>query len=837
MSTPHVLIVEGHVPTRSLMRVTLQAEGYGVMEAESGRRALDVVETGAPALVFLDCKLPDMDGLEVGRQLGLLAPGMPLIALTGWASADESRLLAAGFLDVLVKPIQTARLVELVERYLGEPPPGPFRSGKRVLLVDDDPVQRKLAQLALSGAGFAVSVAEDGATALRLAAQEPPDVIVSDVLMPQMDGFAFCKAVRTHEALAGVPVVLMSAHYLEDDDRKLAARFGANRYVSRTDGFGTVVRAVLAAINSPVGELHSPPAEDLQAEYLRRVAHQLERQASIGMGLARRVSLQASALSVIDGLSDSLARQLDPESALDETLAHCLEAAGISMGAILLYGDDAKLSLKAQAGPELELAWEKHASLLQEVRHGGALVLPSAEGGGAGEKLLLALGATSAVAVPISARSEVLGTLLLASTGTNLAGAEGESAVRAARAISTQLGQALALSRMFSKLSSAEQRYRALFENARDAIAVLSPAGVILEANRGWELLLRLPRALLLGRNISDFAPLTSQNSRRSEYAQSIADGGGPAAALPLQREDGSVIEVEISRTVVEIAGEPSVLIIGRDVSERLQLEGQLRQSQKMEAIGMLAGGIAHDFNNVLSVILSYSETLLGGLKAGAPMREEIEEIHQAGKRSADLTRQLLMFSRQQVLAPKVLDLNCVLVRMERMLQRILGADVALSSLRTPQLGRVRIDPGSMEQVIMNLAVNARDAMPKGGKLTLETANVYLDARHAAQHHGATQGAHVMLAVTDSGGGIDPATQPRIFEPFYTTKGVGAGTGLGLSTVLGIVQQSGGHITLDTQLGRGTTFKVYLPRVEAESDLPPALSEAASPVGSETILL
>jgi len=265
--------------------------------------------------------------------------------------------------------------------------------------------------------------------------------------------------------------------------------------------------------------------------------------------------------------------------------------------------------------------------------------------------------------------------------------------------------------------------------------------------------------------------------------------------------------------------------------------EEQLRQAQKMEAVGRLAGGIAHDFNNVLSVVLSYGEMLLTDLTPGDPMRESVEEIRKAAKRAADLTRQLLMFSRQQVVEPKVVDLNDVLAGLDKMLRRILGADVDLASLPGVSLGRVRVDPGSMEQVVMNLVVNARDAMPTGGKLTMETTNVELDEAFAGDHYGVRPGRYVMLAVTDTGGGMDKATLARIFEPFFTTKEKGKGTGLGLSTVFGIVQQAGGNIWVYSEPGKGTTFKIYLPRVDAEVD-PLRMTMAPSTLrGSETILL
>jgi two-component system, cell cycle sensor histidine kinase and response regulator CckA len=274
-----------------------------------------------------------------------------------------------------------------------------------------------------------------------------------------------------------------------------------------------------------------------------------------------------------------------------------------------------------------------------------------------------------------------------------------------------------------------------------------------------------------------------------------------------------------------------------RAENRRDSLEEQLRQAQKLEAIGRLAGGVAHDFNNVLSVILGYTEDVLHTLEPSDVRWQDMKEIESAGVRAAALTRQLLMFSRQQVLEAKVLDLNEVLTNMDRMLARILGERIELSLLPGAKLGRIRADRSNLEQVIVNLAVNARDAMPTGGRLTVETANVVADEEFVRQHLGCKPGAYVRLAVTDTGVGMDAATRARIFEPFFSTKEQGKGTGLGLSTVFGIVQQSGGGVWVYSEPGHGTTFKVYLPRVDAELDDAEPPPSRGNVNGTETILL
>jgi two-component system cell cycle sensor histidine kinase/response regulator CckA len=337
----------------------------------------------------------------------------------------------------------------------------------------------------------------------------------------------------------------------------------------------------------------------------------------------------------------------------------------------------------------------------------------------------------------------------------------------------------------------------------------------------------------LIGRSMQEVYPGIEQTPMFAQLSRCMNERAASRLTNDFSYPDGVVRCFELHIQPCE----QGVAVLSIDVTEGRRVEAQLRHAQKMEAVGRLAGSVAHDFNNLLSVILGYSSMLLADLKPIDPIRADIDLIRLAGEKAAALTRQLLAFSRQQVLAPRVLDLNEVVQGGERMLRRLLGEDIELIMRYDRNLARVRVDPGQIDQVVMNLALNARDAMPTGGKLTIETKDVVLDASYTAEHFGVTPGPYVMLAVSDTGLGMDKETQTRIFEPFFTTKEVGKGTGLGLSTVFGIVRQSGGNIWVYSELGGGSTFKVYLPRAEGEEPEPVEFVEPVTLKGTETILL
>ncbi|MCY3023175.1 MAG: PAS domain S-box protein [Planctomycetota bacterium] len=394
-------------------------------------------------------------------------------------------------------------------------------------------------------------------------------------------------------------------------------------------------------------------------------------------------------------------------------------------------------------------------------------------------------------------------------------------------------------------LRESEARFRVLVEAAPEAIFVQS-GGRFVYLNPAMLRLLGASRLEdMLGTELMErIAPEYQEAVRGRIRLQRETGKPAPLMDQEYLRLDGSRVPVETTAVPVRFQGLDAHLVFVRDITERKQAEAetatlqeQFRQAQKMEAIGQLAGGVAHDFNNLLFVINGRIELLLARLAPDDPARKELEVVYKAGQRAVNLVRQLLAFSRRQVLQPKVLDLNAVLADMDKLLRRLIREDIAFTTVLDPALKPTKADPGQIEQVLMNLVVNARDAMPDGGKLTIETANVELDASYCRTHAGVEPGPYVMLAVSDTGCGMDENTKARLFEPFFTTKEVGKGTGLGLATVYGIVRQSGGNIGVYSEPGKGTSFKVYLPRVQ---ETPSRASRLIAPMvlrGTETILL
>ena len=953
-----VLIVEDNPITRKMMKLALESDGYDVVEARDGATALEFAARRLPDLVIQDYVLPDMDGMRLLDGLRAMpgAEATPVLMVTGMVSQlDELRGRAGGPTSVLPKPIEPSRLLEIVRSCLMDETANAGR-GRRILLVDDELLGRRLAALRLRDAGFQVEAAATGREALRLARLAPPDAILSDVLMPGMDGFEFCLRVRQDPLLRSIPVVLLSSAFLEEADRRLASEMGANALLPRSSDLREGIDALILAL-SQSGVPSVGTGSDVAALHAERVQIQLAKQLARNEALLRQGAIQAAALSVVRGLTMALANPAEVASVLGDVLVHCLDAAGLSTGVLYLIGRDGEMRLQAQAGlpssgRDAAAGCFGHPEILRAAMDHGqpeAYVFAEARAPGLRE-FGAGLGRSSALVVPFRAGEEPIGLLLLGADAQDLADPVW---VSFGRALAEQFGQTIALGRFLAKGAALEVRYRSLMEQAHDAILLLDERG-ILEANRQAELVLGLPRSEIVGRRYEDFvAPeereevirsrtamfetgeraaarhlvradgtrvrvdasasavsvgtekfgllilrdvterermeqqlrqreeqyrlLFESNphpmwvhdptslsflavndaavrlygySREEFLARSVRDLEAPLVAgasrrtpsisdldpFHHRRKDGTSLEVQLAVSDVALAGTSARLVLATDVTERRLLEAQLLQAQKMEAVGRLAGGVAHDFNNLLGVITGYSDLLHKDLDSTHKGHRRLVQIERAAQRAAALTRQLLAFSRKGIVDPQVLDLNRVVADIEPMLHRLIGEDVDFDCRWGEGWTKVRVDRGQIDQVIMNLVVNARDAMPRGGRLTIETRTVALKMGEVGSDQ--PPGDYVVLAVSDTGHGMDAETRAHIFEPFFTTKEEGKGTGLGLATVFGIVTQSGGCISVQSELGVGTTFKIYLPSAGGAETAPVRADDQTQPAGgTETILV
>lgn len=602
--------------------------------------------------------------------------------------------------------------------------PSEPESGRRVeiLAVEDSPTQAAKLRFLLEAEGYSVTMAGNGSQALAILEQRKPTLVVTDVMMPEMDGFTLCKEIKSRDSLHDLPVILMTSLSSPRDILK-GLECGADNFIRKPYDEHNLLSRIKSIL-------------------LNQTFRKTER-AQFGVEiyfLGQRYYVTSERQQILDLL-------------------------------ISTYEDAVNLN------EELQIKQTQLSELAQEL-----------------EK-------------KVESRTM---------------GLRAEIAERY---------------RAEEKLRESEERYRDLFENANDLIHSYTQDGRMLYANRAWRKALGYTEEEIRDLNVEQVHHPDGRQSFNDQIDRLLRGESVDKAEVMLVTKDGRKILGEASRTCKLIEGKPAIIrSIVRDVTERRNLEDQLRQTAKMEAIGQLAGGVAHDFNNLLTVISGYSQILQESL--GAKERDYAAEILKASERAAGLTRQLLAFSRRQILAPQVLDLSSIVSNMEKMLKRLIGEHIELVTVQQPHLGRVRADAGQIEQVILNLAVNARDAMPDGGKLTIETADVDLDEAYARSHVTVVPGPYVMLAVSDTGVGMDAETMSHIFEPFFTTKEKGKGTGLGLSTVYGIVNQSSGNVWVYSELGSGTTFKVYLPRLQENVTHPEGTAvPARSMRGTETVLL
>jgi two-component system cell cycle sensor histidine kinase/response regulator CckA len=760
-----------------------------------------------------------------------------------------------------------------------------------ILVVNDAPDLAELMRHQLSKSGYNVLTAADGLEGYEVAQAARPDLIITDVAMPRMTGIEMCRLIRAHTLLRTTPVLLVSGVHRDSKaavegfeagaDDYLVAPYDAARLVAKAARLmerrraeeaqrasESEMRALFAAMTDVVmvldgggkylkvaptspSNLYRPPA-DLVGKTLHQVFP--KEQADFFLSHVRHALSEDQRHSVeyllrvkgrdvwFDACISPLTRDSVLWIARDITERKQAEEA--------LHGSEERYRLLFESNPQP--MWVYDLETLRFLAVNEAAV----QHYGYSREEFLAM--TVKDIRPPGEVPALLELLARPASGLEKAGTwkhrRKDGSVINVEITSNQLTFASRRAELVlvndvtertkteTALRAAEEKYRGIFENAVEGIFQSTAEGKWISANPALAHMLgyESPRELMA--SVTDIeGQLYVEADSRSEYRRLLEEHGIVRGVVTqLRRKDGSGIWASVSARAIRNASGTLVCFEGsvEDITERKQLEEQLRQSQKMEAVGQLAGGVAHDFNNLLTVINGYSDLTLRRMPAEDPLRRNVEEVIKAGERAASLTRQLLAFSRKQVLRPKVLDLNQTVTEMEKMLRRLIGEDVELRASLGPGLGSVKADPGQIEQVLMNLAINARDAMPHGGKLTIGTENVHLGEEYASQHIAVKPGPYVMLAVSDTGVGMDERTRARIFEPFFTTKGAGKGTGLGLSTVYGIVKQSGGNIWVYSEVGRGTTFKIYLPRVDegAQADEPSAVAEEGLE-GTETILL
>lgn len=889
-----ILIVDDHPLNREFLVTLLGYDNHRLLQATDGVEALALARAEHPHLMIADILMPTMDGYELVRQVRAdaeIAP-TPVIFCTAHYLEQEARALArqCGVVHILTKPCEPQEVLQAVNATLGHalpavPRPTPDAFDRDHLRV----LTNKLAESVTTGLQTNNQLSAMIEFSLQLASERDPERLLQ----------ALCHAARdltgARHAVVGIrgEDEQMLRHVCSSGiDPNAAAAFAAPRprqglldtllvqaQPCRWQGLQGDVQAVglppghppvYACLGAPIvspthiygwlcltnklgaeafDEADEQLAGILAAQagriyengrlYLSAQRHALaleqeiaERQ-SAQNALAERVRLTALAADI--GLA------LTRGQTLPEALQPCAEAMvrhlDLAFARIwTLNPAENVLELQASAGLythldgphrrvpvgslEIGLIAQECQPILSHAVRGDPRISDQA--------WVQREGIVAFAGHPLLVHNRVVGVM-----GLFARQPLPDIILGALRAVADEMALGIERFRTEEALQERERQLRALFESTLDAVAIINDEGEYLEVNPAACVLFGLSREACMGRRFTDFAASVA------EFAQvwrTFRDQGHLSTTFRLPRPDGTVRDVECQAVANFIPGRHFIIL--RDITEHKHLEAQFLQAQKMEAIGRLAGGIAHDFNNMLTVIDSCSEIILAKLRLKGPERRLIEEIKRAVQHSATLTRQLLAFSRKQTLQPGLLDLNAVVTDMSNMLHRLLGEDIALLTKLAPALEPVKVDPGQIEQIMMNLAVNARDAMPGGGTLMVETADLRFDERSGLLHPEMPPGSYVLLAVSDTGEGMDQATQAHLFEPFFTTKEPGKGTGLGLASVYGMIKQSGGYISVYSEIGHGTTFKIYLPRAAAETPIsPPSVPLPERRQGTETVLL
>ena len=709
-------------------------------------------------------------------------------------------------------------------------------SNMTMLIVDDNEENLYQLQILLGGNGYQVVTAGNGAEALTKARQTPPDLIISDILMPVMDGFALCREWKKDERLRPIPFVFYTATYTDERDREFALGLGAERFIVKPEDpevFIRIIREVIQQVQRPpsspakatAGGASGPnrlPIEAPQEEetgYLKQYNE----------ALIRKLEAKMMQLEQANG---ELERDITERKRADEALRTSEQQfrAMFDMAAIGIAQADTRTGQWLRVNQKMCIITGYSTAELLRMR---ILEITHPEDRQKDEEAFQRVVRGEAPDYRLEKRYvRKDGTVAWVNVNmTVIRDADGEPT----RTIATieDITERRQVEESHARLATA-------VEQAAETIMITDAKGTILYANPAFERTTGYTCQEALGQN----SRLLKSGKHDAEFYQRmwavLTAGQVWSGHIINKRKDGTLYEEDATISpVINPAGRiVNYVAVKRDVTHEMALEAQYRQAQKMDAIGQLAGGVAHDFNNILAVFMMHLGLLCQRPDLDAEMREDLKELESGVRRAASLTRQLLMFSRRSVMQAKPLDLNEVVENLLKMLRRLIGEQIRLQFHAGPALPRTQADAGMLEQVVMNLTINARDAMPKGGCLTLSTSVIEFNAAQAALNADRRPGRFVCLSVADTGTGMDEVTLKRLFEPFFTTKEVGKGTGLGLATVYGIAKQHQGWVEVESVLGQGSKFHVFLP-ASSEAVVEAVPGSCAKPIcrGSETILL
>jgi PAS domain S-box-containing protein len=837
MSRALVMIVEDNPITRKMVTFTLESNGFAVVDAPDAATALRAFAERTPALVLQDLMLPDLDGVELVRRLRALPGGaeVPILAFSGMLSkGDEARFSSAGFDDLIAKPVEPSRLLTIVRAHLpGDEPVARPATRRKLLLADDDGVQRKLAAFRLGKAGYEVVAATDGVDALERAREVLPDLIVSDVLMPRLDGFGLCVAVRNDPVLAGTPIVLVTNSYLETADKELARRAGATDLVLRTPELREVLAVIehlarsepgaAAAAPPPAAEIARDP--DVERERMQRVMKQLERHVALNAGANQRVALLSAELSVLSAISEAVATQHDTEAALHQALAACFDAGGISVGALYLIGRHGRRVLRfgGNGGPgeDLEGFYGRPDLLDAAIRNQALLALPSDAVPAADARAILdRAGASSLLLAPLGHQGEPLGALLMVSSTTDL---QAEDRRVFALAVAGQISLALALARAFAAKDASERAARAqadlmhsILESMADGVVVSDATGAITSWNPAAESILGM-RALAVewmtrggAFSVDQVTPLAREDHplARAQRGESI---DRTELFVRHDGKDGAWLSMSARPLRDEAGATCGGVVVFRDVTAEKAAAAQLMVSDRMASLGSLAAGVAHEINNPLAAVLGNLDLALRDVEQLAAqgdvalreLPDDLADARHAADRVRQIVRDLKLFSRAEEDKRGPVDVERVLESSLRMAWTEIRHRARLTRAYG-QVPAVDANEARLGQVFLNLIVNAAQAIPEGrammNEIKVSTARV---------------GDRIRVEISDTGHGMPPEVQARLFTPFFTTKPAGVGTGLGLAICKRLLVAIGGEIAVQSEVGKGTTFSVTLPGVPA----------------------